>query len=168
MLSKKMGTLAGGKPSAQKEIVIYLKTTYKASIECCKLIKLHRSMWYYQSKKNDSEVIDKLNALAESHPTRGFDEYFERIRQQGFKWNRKRKKRLPSRVKQPLVQPLNLNQTWSIDFMSDSHSDGRRVRVINVIDDCNREDLAIEAGICFPALSVIRVLSQLEEEVGLL
>lgn len=146
-------------------------------------MSLHRSMWYYQSKKDDSEVIDKLNKLAEELPTRGFDEYYGRIRQQGYKWNRKRvlrvyrqmklglrrkrKKRLPTRVKEPLVLPTQLNKTWSMDFMSDALGDGRRVRILNVIDDCNREALAIEAGISFPAQRVVRVLSQLEEEVGL-
>jgi len=140
-------------------------------------------MWYYQSKKDDSEVIAKLNELADSHPTRGFDEYFGRIRQQGFKWNRKRvlriyrsmnlglrrkrKKRLPTRVKQPLVTSSQLNETWSMDFMSDALGDGRRIRTFNVIDDHNREALAIESGISFPAPRVIRVLSQLEEEIGL-
>ena len=103
-------------------------------------------MWYYQSKKDDTEVIDKLNELAQSHPTRGFDEYFGRIRQQGFKWNRKRvlrvyrlmklglrrkrKRRLPARIKQALRVPEQLNQTWSMDFMSDALSDGRRLRML--------------------------------------
>jgi len=37
-------------------------------------------MWYYQSKRDDSEVVDKLSELAEQLPTRGFDEYYGRIR----------------------------------------------------------------------------------------
>ena len=140
-------------------------------------------MWYYQSRKDDSEVIDKLNEMADDFPTRGFDEYYGRIRQQGYKWNRKRvlriyrlmklglrrkrKKRLPTRVQQPLVVPDQLNNTWSMDFMSDALGDGRRVRMLNIIDDHNREALAIEAGISFPAQRVVRVLNQLEEELGL-
>lgn len=69
MLSQKTETPSGGKPSAKKEIVTYLRTHSKSSIErSCKVIKLHRSMWYYRSKKDDSEVIEKLNQLAESHP----------------------------------------------------------------------------------------------------
>lgn len=172
------------KPAAKKEVVKYLLGSYKESIErCCGVVNLHRSMWYYQSKKDDTEVIDKLNELAEQLPTRGFDEYYERIRKQGLKWNRKRvlrvyrnmklglrrrrKKRLPARIKEPLTRPQELNQTWSMDFMSDALSDGRRVRIFNVIDDCNRESLAIECGVGFPAQRVIRVLTQLEEEIGL-
>jgi len=51
--------------------------------------------------------------------------------------------------------------------MSDSLSDGRRVRMFNVIDDYNREALAVEPGLSFPATRVTRVLNQLEEEIGL-
>lgn len=164
-------------------MVVYLQERYEIGVDRgCSAIQLHRSMWYYQSKKDDSEVIDKLNELAQSHPTRGFDEYYGRIRQQGYKWNRKRvlrvyrlmklglrrkrKKRIITRMKTPLVVPERLNQTWSMDFMSDSLSDGRRVRTLNIIDDCNREALAIEAGISFPSQRVVRVLCQVGEERG--
>ena len=171
-------------PERKREVVSYLQASFKVSIKRgCKVINLHRSMWYYESKKDDTLVIEKLNELAEKLPTRGFDEYYGRIRHQGLKWNRKRvlrvyremklglrrkrKRRLPGRIKEPLKRPVELNKTWSMDFMSDSLSDGRRVRIFNVIDDCNREALAIECGVGFPAQRVIRVLSQLEEELGL-
>lgn len=85
----------------------------------------------------------------------------------GLSLRRKRKNRPLSRVKAVLSVPNELNHTWSMDFMTDSLRDGRRVRVFNVLDDCNWESLAIECGISFPAERVIRVLGQLEEEVGL-
>jgi putative transposase len=47
-------------------------------------------MWYYQAKKDDSEVVAKLTELAEDLPTRGFDVYYNRIRTEGLVWNRKR------------------------------------------------------------------------------
>jgi len=129
-------------------------------------------MWYYQTKKDDSEVIDKLKELAESHPTRGFDEYYKKLRREGYKWNRKRvlrvyRKRLVSRVRNPLVAPKELNVCWSMDFMSDALYDGRKVRTFNIIDDCNREALAIDVGLNYPSRRVIETLEQLEEEIGL-
>lgn len=48
---------------------------------------------------------------------------------------RKRKRRLPTRIKEALYVPSQINQTWSIDFMSDSLTRGRRFRVLNVIDE---------------------------------
>lgn len=134
-------------------------------------------MWYYQSKKDDSEVIDKLNELADRYPTRGFDEYYSKIRNKGLIWNRKRvlrvyrqmglkmrrkrKRRLPARIKQPLITPLRLNHTWSMDFMSDSLSYGRKIRILNVIDDFNREALAVEADFSFPAEKVVKTLNEI-------
>src|SRR6056300_2116694 len=128
-------------------------------------------------------VVAKLTELAEKLPTRGFDVYYNRIRTEGLVWNRKRvlrvyrgmklgmrrrhKKRVPTRIQQPLETPGGLNEVWSMDFMSDALSDGRRVRMFNVIDDYNREALAVEPGLSFPATRVTRVLNQLEEEIGL-
>jgi len=80
---------------------------------------------------------------------------------------RKRKKSLPSRIQKPLMCLEELSQTWSMVFMSDALSDGHRICVFNVIDDCNRESLAIECDVGFPAERVIRVLTQLEEEIVL-
>ncbi|MEK6513644.1 IS3 family transposase [Myroides odoratimimus] len=165
------------------ERVKYLLEQYKLSIvRICSLVGLCRSMWYYQSKKDDTEVIDKLSELAEQYPTRGFDEYYHKIRREGLIWNRKRvlrvyrlmklslrrkhKKRLITRVKQPLETPKVLNECWSMDFMSDLLTDGRKVRVFNVLDDCNREAIAIEAGLSYPARAVIETLENLKHEIG--
>jgi putative transposase len=79
---------------------------------------------------------------------------------------RRAKKRLPERIKQPLHVPTGPNQVWSIDFMSDSLVDGRRVRLLNIIDDFNRESLAIEVDTSLPTLRVIRVLERLTAERG--
>jgi putative transposase len=79
---------------------------------------------------------------------------------------RRAKKRLPERVKQPLSVPTAPNQVWSIDFMSDSLADGRKVRILNIIDDFNRESLAVEVDTSIPARRVIRVLERLIAEKG--
>lgn len=84
-----------------------------------------------------------------------------------LKLRRRHKKRLPHRFKETLKVPDQPNYTWSMDFMSDALHDGRKIRVLNITDDFNREALAIEVGLSFPADRVIRTLSVLEEELGL-
>lgn len=79
---------------------------------------------------------------------------------------RKRKRRLPTRIKEALYVPSQINQTWSIDFMSDSLTRGRRFRVLNVIDDCNREALINEAYYSIPAQRLIDRLKELFLERG--
>ena len=125
---------------------------------------------------------DVLTGLTTKHPAIGFWQCCYRLWNKGHQWNHKRiyrvyttmklnirrraKKRLPERIKQPLHVPTGPNQVWSIDFMSDSLVDGRRVRLLNIIDDFNRESLAIEVDTSLPTLRVIRVLERLIAERG--
>lgn len=51
--------------------------------------------------------------------------------------------------------------------MADTLSDGRKVRILNVMDDCNREALAVDLALNYPARKVVETLVQLEEEIGL-
>jgi putative transposase len=135
-------------------------------------------MYYYSSSaKDDQEVIDKLQDLAERDPTRGFETYYGKIRMEGLRWNRKRvlrlysmlnlkmrrkrKRRHPDRVKESLVVPTFLNETWSIDFMSETLVNGRKFRVLNVIDDHNREALINEAYYSIPAERLVEPLKRL-------
>ena len=149
----------------------------------CQVLNLSRSTYQYKKKpKQDEDVINQLDSLVEKHPSIGFWKCFYRIRRKGFEWNHKRvyrvytgmnlnirrraKKRLPARVKQQLFQPEKINQVWSIDFMSDSLWDGRRFRLLNIIDDFNREVLNIITDTSLPTLRVIRALEELVEDRG--
>ena len=80
---------------------------------------------------------------------------------------RRAKKRLPERVKQPLSVPTAPNQVWSIDYMSDSLWDGRKFRLLNIVDDYNREVLHIEVDTSLPTTRLIRSLEYLREFRGL-
>jgi len=79
---------------------------------------------------------------------------------------RRAKKRLPERIKQALMVPTAPNQVWSIDFMQDRLTDSRKFRLLNIIDDFNRESLAVEVDTSLPTLRVIRVLERLVSQRG--
>jgi len=74
---------------------------------------------------------------------------------------RRTKRRLPTRVRQPLDAPAVLNKVWALDFMSDALYGGRKFRTLNIIDEGNREALAIEVAFAIPSLRVIRALDEL-------
>lgn len=164
-------------------MVAYLQNNYQVSItRACKAIKFPKSMYYYTSVKDDSEVIQKLQELAEQRPKEGQDKYYQRLRLQGYNWNKKRvrrvylkmglnlrrkhKKRIPARVKEPLHQAEQSNQVWSMDFMSDALMQGRRFRILNIIDDYSRRALSIDAEFSFPSTEAIQALKRTIEQYG--
>ncbi len=63
--------------------------------------------------------------------------------------------------------PLQPNQTWSADFVSDALYAGKRFRTFNVIDDFNRECLAVEIDTSLTGKRLIRVFERLRVERGL-
>lgn len=141
-------------------------------------------MFYYQSTRDDSEVEAKLDSYVDSKLlcNRGCPEYYKRLRREGLPLNHKRvervcrkmglskrrktKRRVPNPEKRPLVVPDLVNDTWSMDFVEDRLENGRKIRTLNIIDDYNREALAMEVSFSFPAERVLEVLSQCIEWRG--
>jgi putative transposase len=137
-------------------------------------MEIHRSYFYYVEKKDDSEVEQAIRNAAEFGS--GFWKIFKTIRNQGYPWNHKKvyrvykaihfekrrclKKRLPARVKNPLVTPEEPNTTWSIDFVSDALDNGRKFRVLNIVDDFGRFAVAQEISMSMPADRVVKLLEK--------
>lgn len=146
--------------------------------QACRVVNLNRCTYRYQGRKtNDHEIVQELQQLAEKQPRWGCRKMTDYLRNQGHPWNHKRirriyrdlalnlhrkpKKRLSARTALALKVPVQPDLTWSLDFMSDSLSNGRTIRTLNIIDDYNREALWIEVDTSLPAERVVRVLENL-------
>ena len=118
----------------------------------CKIVFLPRVRYYYKRSKDDTEVVvETLQELAFKHTDYGFRKLYLYIRRSSKVWNHKKiyriykllklhkrpkvKRRIPARVKQPLQPAVSVNETWSMDFMSDSMVNSRKFRTLTVIDD---------------------------------
>ena len=120
--------------------------------------------------------------MAEQLPTRGFDKYYEIIRLEGKGWGRRRvlrvyremklklrrkyKRRLPARVREPLQKQQQANKSYSMDFMSDALGGGRRLRILNIMDDYTRESLAAWCDYSIPGEKVVEVLKSIVNDRG--
>ncbi|WP_172692856.1 IS3 family transposase (plasmid) [Enterobacter hormaechei] len=172
------------KPAIKRELVSYLTAQFTMSIrQACRTLSLSRTVYFYQpDTRRDEPVIQALTEMAERYPRYGFKKLFQKLRRQGHAWNHKRvhriycllklnfrrkgKQRLPVRDPAPLAVPVHLNQSWSVDFMHDALVCGRRFRTFNVVDDFNREVLAIEIDLNIPAQRVVRVLDRIVANRG--
>ena len=146
------------KPAERKPIVGHLILHFKLSERvACKLAGLSRTMYRYQPKSRpDNSTRARLKELAAQYPAYGYLLLHGLLKSEGFVINKKhtyrlyteeglqvrtKKRKKLTRPKQPMELPTATNQRWSMDFVSDQLSNGRRFRVLNVVDDYSREML---------------------------
>ena len=112
--------------------------------------------------RTDAPVIAALMAVVAGARTLGLLEVFRRLRLDAHPWNHKHvhrvycalrlnlprriKRRVPTRLRQPLLAPPMLNETWALDYMTDALYSGQRFRALTILDEGNREGLAIKVG----------------------
>ena len=149
----------------------------------CRTARLSRSMLSYRPAiKDDTPVIAAIERHLAANPRDGFSLLYDTLGLAGrpcgktrlwrvycdlkLNFKRRGKKRLPDRVREPLIVPGRPNETWSADFMADALWNGRRFRTFNVLDDYNREALRIEVDTSLPAKRVVRALDELVEVRG--
>jgi putative transposase len=151
----------------------------------CAAFGISETCYRHQGKlsSENAEIADHLIRLTHNQKNWGFGLCFLYLRNvKGHEWNHKRvyriyrllelnlrikpKKRIVREVPLPLAVPEAINQCWSMDFMHDQLTDGRTIRLFNVIDDFNREGLAIDIDFSLPAERVVRSLNQIIEWRG--
>ena len=168
-------------PSAKRQAIAQMVSAHQISVvRACHVVRLARAAWYRPPRDRldrDRAVVEALTAQVDQNTRWGFWKLFDRLHNLGYPWNHKRvyrvycalrlnrarrtKRRVPRRPRVPLVAPPQLNQTWALDFMRDTLYDGRVFRTLNVLDQGNREGLAIEVGFSLPSRRVIGLLEEL-------
>jgi putative transposase len=171
-------------PQAKREAVAYLKETRKASERrACRMLGVQRGLVRYCFRRPpDTALRERMRALAAERRRYGYRRLAIFLWREGFTCNIKKIRRIyreeklmvkrrkgrkkATGTRQPLPKPDSINQVWSLDFMSDAFTDGRRFRVLGVLDQCSRECLVIAADTSMPGLRVVRELDLLVQERG--
>ena len=130
---------------------------HRLSIQrACRVVRLSRTAFYQPpqpASRRDAAVTAALTDAVTRYPRWGVWKLFDRLRVEGRHWNHERvhrvycalwlnlprrtTRRVPRRIRQPLTAPPVLNQTWALDFMTETLYDGRRVRLPTIIDEGN-------------------------------
>jgi putative transposase len=174
------------RPSQRREMAQRAVCEHGVSIRlACVTFSVSESGYRYRAKLSDDNALiaDWLLRITHNQRNWSFGLCFLFLRNvKRFPWNHKRvyriyrelelnlrikpKRRLVREVPQPLSVPETINAMWSMDFMHDRLQDGRAIRLLNVIDDYNREGLAIETDFSLTAERVLRTLEQIIEWRG--
>ena len=147
----------------------------------CGLVGMDPKTYRYESRRpDDAPIRRRLRELAAQRRRFGYRRLHILLAREGIRLNHKklyriyREERLMVRrrggrkralgTRAPLLLPWRRNQRWSLDFAADVLTDGRRFRILAVVDDFSRECLAL---IVDTSLSGVRVARELDRIVEL-
>ena len=172
-------------PSRRRDVVTHLCLAYRVSERCaCGAMGFARASQRYRSVADPQEELRlRLKELAESRVRYGYRRLHVLLRREGWTVNHKRVYRLykleglvirqktprrkrSSRYRGDRLDITRPNQTWAMDFVSDTLFDGRPIRVLTVVDCHTRESLAIEPRASFRAYNVAEALDRITRERG--
>lgn len=166
-------------PAAERTAVAHLVDTYGMSERrACKAIGSCRMTIRYASRRaDDADLRKRMKAIAHERRRFGYRRVLVLLKREGYVINHKKLYRLYREEKlavrrrggrkraigtrAPMTVPRVPNDRWSLDFVSDQLTDGRRFRILTIVDDCTRECLALVADTSLSGARVARELDRL-------
>jgi putative transposase len=147
----------------------------------CRLVGIDHSRLRYQARRADDQPIrQRLRELAAVRRRFGYRRLGWLLVREGCRMNHKKLYRLYHEEKlmvrrrgghrralgtrAPMLLPERINQRWSLDFIDDTLSDGRRFRILCVVDDFSRECLACVVDTSLSGVRVVRELERLTDQ----
>jgi putative transposase len=147
------------------------------AIGCCRM-----TVRYESTRPGDRDLRERMKAIAHERRRFGYRRVHILLKREGYVVNHKklfrlyREEKLAVRrrggrkraigTRAPMMIPLAPNERWSLDFVSDQLTDGRRFRILAIVDDCTRECLALGADTSLSGFRVARELDRLIVERG--
>src|SRR6202165_1179063 len=171
-------------PAAERKAVAHLVDAYGMSewrackaIGCCRM-----TMRYKTTRADDAGLRQRMKAIAQERRRFGYRRLHVLLKREGYVINHKklfrlyREEKLAVRrrggrkraigTRAPMMVPMTPNDRWSLGFVSDQLTDGRRFRILTVVDDCTRECLALVGDTSLSGARVARELDRLMIERG--
>lgn len=166
-------------PDARRDAVAHLCSGHGVSQRrACKVLKIDRSSVRYRSiRPDDEDLREAMKKIAGERRRFGYRRIHIMLERQGIVMNQKKLRRLYREEKlqvrkrggtkralgtrRPMLLPSRTNERWSLDLVSDAFTDGRRFRVLAVVDDFSRECLALVVDTSLSGQRVTRTLDAL-------
>ena len=173
------------KPVRKREMVDEVRRVWQVSIRrACHALPVDRSSYHYRSKRSGQAVLMKrIKEIAETRVRYGYRRIHVLLRREGWLVNSKRvcrlyremglqlrnkspKRRVKAQLREDRAPASGPNQVWAMDFVHDQLFDGRKIRVLTVVDTFTRLSPAIEVRQQFRGADVVEVLERVSREIG--
>ena len=171
-------------PAAKREAVAHLRSDFEMSERrACTVLGVDRTTVRYRSiRPADEELRERLRNLAQERRRFGYRRLFVMLRrdgeasgitriyrlyrEEGLAVRRRRTRRKAIGTRAPILVEAVPNARWSLDFVHDQLDNGRRFRVLNIVDDVTRECLAAVPDTSISGVRVVRELAALVAKHG--
>jgi putative transposase len=173
------------KPARKRQLVDEVRTVWRVSIRrACRALPVDRSSYHYRSKRSGQAVLTKrIKEIAETRVRYGYRRIHVLLRREGWLVNAKRvcrlyremglqlrnkspKRRVKAQLREGRAPASEPNQVWAMDFVHDQLFDGRKIRVLTIVDTFTRLSPAIEVRQQFRGADVVEVLERVSHEMG--
>ena len=173
------------KPARARQLVEYLRTSYRISIRrACGVVSFDRSTFHYKHRRPEQASLRKrIRELSEARVRYGYRRIHVLLRREGWTINHKRTRRLyreeglqlrrktPKRKvsakrREDRVVAAAANDCWSMDFLSDQLFDGRKIRVLTIVDNFTRVSPAIDVRTSYRGADVVATLERVAQAYG--
>ena len=169
---------------ARRELVRHLSCSGLSERRSLRLVRISASAFRYQRRPDRNiELHREIVRLAHRYKRYGANMIGLKLRQSGWRVNHKRverlyalsglqvrrrkRKKVPTCDRQPLLRPLKANEVWSMDFVFDRTADGRVIKCLTVVDDATHEAVAVVPERAIGGEMLTRILDRLGFERGL-
>lgn len=169
---------------ARRELVRHLSCSGLSERRSLRLVRISASAFRYQRRPDRNiELHREIVRLAHRYKRYGASMIGLKLRQSGWRVNHKRverlyalsglqvrrrkRKKVPTCDRQPLLRPLKANEVWSMDFVFDRTADGRVIKCLTVVDDATHEAVAVVPERAIGGEMLTRILDRLGFERGL-
>lgn len=173
-------------PSSRRRAVKHILAEGLGSAsQACRTVGLARSSYYRKERrKSESCVIEnRIIALSQNKPRYGYRFITAKLREEGFRVNRKRVQRVRSRERLQVAQKQrrtrrlgistarrqradHANHVWSWDIIHDQLENGIKLKMLTLIDESTKQSLSIRVGRSIRATDAIKVIEAAIEQYG--
>lgn len=173
------------KPARKREMVDHVRVAWQVSIRraCCAL-PVDRSTYHYRSKRAGQAPLSKrIKEIAETRVRYGYRRIHVLLQREGWPVNVKRvyrlyreqglqlrnkspRRRVKAKLRDDRSPATAPNQIWAMDFVHDQLFDGRKIRILTIVDTFTRLAPAIAVRPSYRGIDVVATLDRVTTELG--
>src|SRR5207248_947753 len=173
------------RPARKRQLVDEVRSVWQVSIRrACQALPVDRSTYHYRCKRTGQAMMMKrIKEIAETRVRYGYRRIHVLLRREGWLVNSKRvcrlyremglqlrnkspKRRVKAQLREDRSPATAANQVWAMDFVHDQLFDGRKIRVLTIVDTFTRLSPAIEVRQNFRGIDVVDTLERVRQEIG--